>query len=212
MRWGWARRGSGAEVIPDLVTVGGLTVDNVVAADGTVALAQAGGNGAYSAVGALMWRPRVGLVSCAVESYPRATIARLAAYGVDLGGVAWSDERLEACNWFIYDAEGRRDEGLTSPPGALAEAGFPTDRLTPAEVARWRDSLARREAPGEISYSDFRVRHPLVPAQVPPAWRAVRGVHLAPSQPEVMRAMLDHFAPGGVTITADPGWRSEERR
>ena len=28
---------------PDLVTIGGLTVDNIVAADGTVALNQAGG-------------------------------------------------------------------------------------------------------------------------------------------------------------------------
>ena len=53
---------------PDLVTVGGLTVDNVVAADGTVALGQAGGNGAYSAVGALHWVGHVGLVSCAVAS------------------------------------------------------------------------------------------------------------------------------------------------
>ncbi len=43
-----ARHGSAAEVVPELVTVGGLTVDNIVAADGTVALAQAGGNGALS--------------------------------------------------------------------------------------------------------------------------------------------------------------------
>nr|WP_239025454.1 carbohydrate kinase family protein [Roseibacterium persicicum] len=190
-----------------MVTVGGLTVDNVISADGQVALAQAGGNGAYSAVGALMWAPGVGLVSCAVESYPRATIARLEQHGIDLGGVAWSDERLSSCNWFIYDADGHRDEGLSSPPDALAEAGFPTDRLTAAQIARWRDLLARREAPGEISYSDFRVRHPLTPSQVPEAWRHARGVHLAPSQPGVMLAMLDVFAPGGAVVTADPGWQ-----
>lgn len=192
---------------PDLVTVGGLTVDNVISADGTVALAQAGGNGAYSAVGALIWRPSVGLVSCAVASYPRETIARLEAGGVDLGGVAWSEECLSACNWFIYDAAGRRDEALTSPPEALADAGFPTDRLSTAQVAKWRQMLAKRQAPDEVSYSEFRNRHPLTPAQIPAGWHTARGVHLAPSQPDVMLAMLDHFGAGDGIIVADPGWQ-----
>lgn len=200
-----ARRGSEAEVAPDLVTVGGLTVDNVISADRTVALAQAGGNGAYSAVGALIWQPHVGLVSHAVETYPRATIERLQSRGVDFGGVAWSGERLATCTWFIYDAEGNRAEELTSPPESLAEAGFPTDRLSPEEIIQWRAVLAARVAPEEISYSEFRDHHPLMPAQIPAAWRNAKGVHLAPSQPEVMLAMLDHFAPGGALITADPG-------
>ncbi len=192
---------------PDLVTVGGLTVDNVIAADGRVALAQAGGNGAYSAVGALMWCDRVGLVSQAVASYPREVIARLQAGGVDLGGVVWTDARLTACNWFIYDDGGRREEGLQSNPGDLADAGFPTDRLTPVQVAAWRAHLAARVVPGEVSYSQFRVANPLRPAQVPPGWLAARGVHLAPSQPPVMAAMLDLFAPQGTVIVADPGWQ-----
>lgn len=202
-----AHHGLEAEVVPDLITVGGLTVDNVISADGTVALAQAGGNGAYSAVGALMWRPHVGLVSHAVETYPRATIERLESRGVDFGGVAWSDERLATCTWFIYDADGNRAEELTSPPDSLAEAGFPTDRLSPEEIIKWRATLAERVAPDEISYSEFRDHHPLTPAQIPAAWRNAKGVHLAPSQPEVMLAMLDHFAQGGALITADPGWQ-----
>jgi ribokinase len=196
---------------PDLVAVGGLTVDNVIAADGTVGLEKSGGNGAYAAVGALMWVQRVGLVSCAVESYPRDTLDRLQAGGVDLGGVAWSAERLSSCHWFIYDGTGTRDDSLASPPGALADAGFPTDRLTPGDLARWRAVLAARDAPDEISYSEFRVRNPLIPAQIPADWRDVRGVHLAPSMPEVMLAMLDHFGPGGGVITADPGWQLGER-
>lgn len=202
----------GARNAPDLVTVGGLTVDNVISADGTVALAQAGGNGAYSAVGALMWCSRVGLVSAAVASYPRATLQRLEGGGVDMAGVAWSDTRLEACNWFIYDAMGHREEGLTSPPGALAEAGFPIDRLTPAQVAEWRNTLVERAAPGEISYSEFRDRTPLSPAQIPAGWAKARGIHLAPSQPEVMLPMLDFFAPQGGLVTADPGWQLARRK
>ncbi|UOM35233.1 carbohydrate kinase family protein [Acuticoccus sp. I52.16.1] len=196
---------------PDLVTVGGLTRDNVVAADGTVALAQAGGNGAYSAVGALVWRPRVGLVSQAVATYPREVIARLEAGGVDLAGVIWSDVALSSCNWFIYDAGGHRQEGLTSPPEALAAAGYPADRLSPAEVKAWREHLAARDTSAELTYSQFRNTHGLTPAQVPTEWHGVRGVHLAPSQPDVMMGMLDLFAPGGAIVTADPGWQLAAR-
>jgi sugar/nucleoside kinase (ribokinase family) len=199
-----------AEVAPDLITVGGLTVDNVIAADGTVALAQAGGNGAYSAVGALFWCNRVGLVSQAVATYPRDVIARLQAGGVDLAGVVWTDVDLTACNWFIYDKAGRRDEGLQSNPEDLGMAGFPTDRLSSAEVARWLALLRERHVEDEVSYSQFRVANPLRPEQVPDTYLAARGVHLAPSQPDVMRAMLDRFAPSGMVIIADPGWQLAE--
>ena len=192
-------------MVPDLIAVGGLTVDNVVSADGTVALAQAGGNGAYSAVGMLMWQPRAGLVSAAVESYPRAALERLRAGGVDLAGVQWYGERLESCDWFIYDAGGNREEGLASRPEELEKAGFPADRLSAREAERWRALLSRRRSSGEVSYSGFRDRHPLTPAQIPSEWRTARGVHLAPSQPGVMAAVLDHFAAAGARITADPG-------
>lgn len=191
---------------PDLVTVGGLTLDNVIAADGTVALAQAGGNGAYSAVGALTFVERVGLVSHAVASYPPSVLDRLAAAGVDASGVRFSAAKLAACHWFVYDGAGRRDEGLQSAPEELAAAGFPTDRLMPDEVAAWRAALARRVPPeGEIGYARFRVEHPLTPDQVPASFLRARGAHLAPSQLGVVTAMLDLFRPTGMTIVADPG-------
>lgn len=193
-------------MIPELIAVGGLTIDNVIAADGTVGLGQAGGNGAYAAVGALAFVPRVGLVSHQVASYPRAVMERLEQGGVDLGGVSWSDDRLSTCNWFIYDTAGRREEGMTSPPEALGEAGYPTDRLTPLEIAAWRDNLKSRKDDA-VSYTEFRQRHPLSPAQVPEGWHNARGVHLAPSHLDVMVAMLELFAPKGALLTADPGWQ-----
>lgn len=195
---------------PDLVTVGGLTVDHVISALGTVALGQAGGNGAYSAVGALLWTDRIGLVSQAVASYPRDVIARLERCGVDLSGVVWAEAQLTSGSWFIYDDQGRREEGLQSNPEDLAAAGFPQDCLTPAQVAAWRAVLQARKVPGEVSYSQFRLAHPLDPAQVPPAFLRARGVHLAPSQPGVMQAMLNHFSPTGMKIIADPGWQLAE--
>lgn len=210
--WAGSAQFTAAKVAPDLVTVGGLTVDNVVAADGTVGLAQAGGNGAYSAVGALFWVECVGLVSQAVASYPGRVIDRLKSARVDLGGVVWKPTHLTSCNWFIYDGEGRRQEGLQSNPEDLAAAGFPTDRLDPEEVAAWRDFLTRRSVPDEVSYSQFRVANPLRASQVPKHFLKAHGVHLAPSQPEVMLEMAMLFSARGMKIVADPGWQLAEHR
>ena len=197
--------GADAET-PDLVCVGGLTVDNVVAADGAVGLGCAGGNGAYSAVGAKRWCARVGLVSQAVASYPRDVLTRLEAGGIDIGGVAFTPGRLSACTWFLYEPDGSRDERFQSAPEELAAAGLPTDRLSPVERERWRAVLAARRVPGEVSYAWFRVANPLRPEQVPERYLRARGVHLAPSGPEVMRAMLARF-PAVMVRTADPGWQ-----
>jgi ribokinase len=197
-------------VSPDLVTVGGLTVDNVISADGTVGLAKAGGNGAYSAVGALFWVESVGLVSQAVASYPRSMIERLEAGGVDLGGVVWAPARLTSCSWFIYDVEGQRREGLQSNPEDLEAGGFPSDWLSPDQVAEWQVILEERFVPDEISYSQFRVANPLRATQVPEHFLNARGVHLAPSQPDVMLEMATLFAGKGMTVIADPGWQLVE--
>lgn len=195
---------------PELVTVGGLTVDNVISSDGTVALARVGGNAAYSAVGALCWAESVGLVSVAVSTYPADALATLRASGILLDGVVSADAALESCNWFIYDEQGERHERLRSTPGELAEAGFDTKRLTPEEVARWQDLLRRRERPGELSYSEFRDTHPLVPEQVPPSYLEARGVHLAPCRPVVLRGMLPLFNSRGMVVTLDAGWQLAE--
>lgn len=195
---------------PELVTIGGLTVDNVISSDGTVALARVGGNGAYSSVGALCWARTVGLVSVAVSTYPKAALATLRDNGIRLDGVALADAELESCNWFIYDDEGNRHERLSSPPGALAEAGFPTDRLSPAQVARWQEMLRGRDIAGELSYSQFRDTHPIVARQVPGSYLAARGVHLAPSRTVVLDAMLPLFNARGMVVTLDAGWQLAE--
>lgn len=195
--------------VPDLVAVGGLTVDNVVAADGTVGLGQAGGNGAYAAVGALHFVDRVGLVSQAVASYSGDVLARLVRGGVDPAGVVFSPDRLASGTWFFYAPNGDRDERFHGAPEGLAAAGFPTDRLSPGQRADWIAMLAARPAEDAPSYGEFRVRHPLRASQVPDAFWQARGLHLAPSGPEVMRAMLDR-APPAMTVIADPGWQLAE--
>jgi sugar/nucleoside kinase (ribokinase family) len=208
MRWGSARRGWACEAMPpDLVTVGGLTIDNVIAADGRVALARAGGNAAYSAVGARLWVDAVGLVSIAPASYPRETLDRLAADGILLDGVVRHPARLEYGDWFIYDEAGNRNEKLRSKPGALAGAGFAGDRLSRADMTRWIELLRSAPPPAEMSYSQFRDANPLTAAQVPAHYLKARGVHLAPCRPLVLHAMLSRFGPTGMRVTLDPGWQ-----
>ncbi len=192
---------------PDLVTVGGLTIDNVIAADGTVALARVGGNAAYSGVGARCFVERVGLVSMAVASYPEETLGRLRANGFRLDGVARRPARLRYVDWFIYDEAGDRTERLRSLPGDLAAAGFSESKLTAEEVRRWQAMLKAMPPPEEPSYSQFRHDNPMSPDQVPADYLAARGVHLAPSRFDVLQAMAALFAPTGMILTLDPGWQ-----
>jgi sugar/nucleoside kinase (ribokinase family) len=191
---------------PPLIAVGGLTVDNVVAADGTLGLGQAGGNGAYAAVGALHFVERVGLVSQAVASYPADVLARLVEGGVDTAGVTFTKDQLAAGSWFFYAENGDRNEEYQSAPEELAAAGFPTDRLTLAQRADWMAVLSARKPDLKPSYAEFRTQNPLRASQVPVHYWGARGMHLAPSSPEVMLDMLGR-APREMTVIADPGWQ-----
>jgi sugar/nucleoside kinase (ribokinase family) len=194
-------------MVPDLVTVGGLTIDNVISSDGVVALAQVGGNAAYSAVGARCFVDRVGLVSMAVASFPEEALDRLAAHGLLLDGVTRHPARLRQVEWFIYDDAGDRTERLRSPPGALVAAGFSDERLTRDEVARWIGMLQAMPPPDEPSYSQFRHAAPMTPEQVPASYREARGAHLAPSRLDVLMAMAEIFGSAGMILTLDAGWQ-----
>ena len=196
---------------PDLIVIGGLTLDNVIAADGEVQLSQVGGNGAYSAVGAIVWVDQVGLISKSVESYPSKALEKFKSNGINLDGVFWSKEKLTACDWFIYDNKGNRVEGLSSSEKFLSEVGFSKKRLSPEEVSMWKKLLSDRSPKSEVSYSAFRVQNPIKPSQIPLSWRKPKGVHIAPSQPEVMIAMLDFFKPEAGFIMSDPGWQLAEK-
>lgn len=197
-------------MVPDLVTVGGLTIDNVIAADGTVALARVGGNAAYSGVGARCFVGTVGLVSMAVASYPDKTLETLASNGFLLDGVTRSPVRLRYVEWFIYDEAGDRNERLRSLPEDLTLAGFSDTKLTPDDVARWVGMLRMAPEPAEPSYSQFRHQTPMTASQVPGDYLKSRGVHLAPSRFDVLLEMAELFSPANIPVTLDPGWQLAE--
>jgi sugar/nucleoside kinase (ribokinase family) len=192
---------------PDLVTIGGLTIDNVIAADGTVALSRVGGNAAYSAVGARCFVETVGLVSMAVASFPEETLAYLVKNGFLLDGVTRHPARLRFVEWFIYDDAGDRIERLRSLPGDLTKAGFSDVKLTREDVNRWVGLLRAAPPQTEPSYSQFRHEIPMTAKQVPASYLRARGVHLAPSRLDVLMEMADLFCSAGMPVTLDPGWQ-----
>ena len=67
--------------------LGNLLVDDVVLADGTTRMGQAGGALLYGALGATVWESRPGLVSVLGDDYPAEVLEQLRQRGVDLTGV-----------------------------------------------------------------------------------------------------------------------------
>ena len=71
----------------DLVVVGNLVVDDLVQADGTTRMRQAGGAVIYVALAARLCGLKVGIVSRVGSDYPRSMLDQLAARGIDLAGI-----------------------------------------------------------------------------------------------------------------------------
>jgi sugar/nucleoside kinase (ribokinase family) len=94
-------------VIPSIVLLGNLLVDDVVLADGTTRMGQAGGALLYGALGAVVWESRPGLVSVVGDDYPVDVLEKLQQRGVDLAGVE-SLGRSGVRTWLLYEEDVRR--------------------------------------------------------------------------------------------------------
>jgi sugar/nucleoside kinase (ribokinase family) len=94
-------------VIPSIVLLGNLLVDDVVLADGTTRMGQPGGALLYGALGATIWEARPGLVSVLGDDYPVQVLETLEQRGADLTGV----HRLGGPGvrtWLLYEGQVRR--------------------------------------------------------------------------------------------------------
>ena len=119
-------------MIPPLVLLGNLLVDDVVFADGTTRMGQPGGALLYGALGATVWGSRPGVVSVMGDDYPAETIAALHQRGVDLAGVRPLG-RAGVRTWLLYKGDSRL---------LIHQSGCPTHEEvspTPASIpAEWR--------------------------------------------------------------------------
>ena len=94
-------------MIPSIVLLGNLLVDDVVSADGTTRMGQPGGALLYGALAATVWESRPGLVSLLGDDYPAHVLEKLQQRGVDLTGVQ-SLGRAGVRTWLLYEGRVRR--------------------------------------------------------------------------------------------------------
>ena len=187
-----------------LFAAGGMIIDNVVTADGTVHREALGGNGVYAAAGARLWCSRVGLVALLPRNYPVHWLATLRDAGIDTTGVAMRPESVDRSEWFFYRSDGSRVDHLYAHADTFAAAGLPQGQLTPAQAAAFEAQLQAPGADG-IDFATFRRRHPIGAGDVPQGYRAALGVHLAPGLPQAQVALARALHTLGRRITLDPG-------
>ncbi|HSC28001.1 MAG TPA: carbohydrate kinase family protein [Vicinamibacterales bacterium] len=119
-------------MIPAIVLLGNLLVDDVVFADGTTRMAQPGGALLYGALAATAWGARPGLVSVLGDDYPARVIENLRQRGVDLAGVHPLG-RAGVRTWVLYEGRVRRLIHRVGCP--THEEVSPGPALIPAEWA-----------------------------------------------------------------------------
>jgi sugar/nucleoside kinase (ribokinase family) len=128
-------------VIPSIVLLGNLLVDDVVLADGTTRMGQPGGALLYGALGATVWESRPGLVSVLGDDYPAQVLERLQQRGVDLTGVHPLG-RSGVRTWLLYEGHVRRLIHRLGCP--THEEVSPSPALIPSE---WSAARAFHLAP-----------------------------------------------------------------
>jgi sugar/nucleoside kinase (ribokinase family) len=128
-------------VIPTIVLLGNLLVDDVVLADGTTRMGQPGGALLYGALGATVWQSRPGLVSILGDDYPTQVLEKLQQRGVDLTGVHPLG-RSGVRTWLLYEGHVRRLIHRLGCP--THEEVSPRPDLIPSE---WRAAGAFHLAP-----------------------------------------------------------------
>lgn len=111
----------------EITTIGWLTIDDIVLVDGASRMASRGGGALYSAVGAHIWNPLVGIHSVAGRPYYEETVRQIAARGIDATSIVRSDGNgLEL--WLLHESEVHKQQiPKLSSSGALAldrERGF----------------------------------------------------------------------------------------
>lgn len=133
------------------MTIGELTLDDVVVQDEGADWQQAGGGGLYSAVGALVWCDDVA-VNCVVgHDYPDSLLEELTVAGISTAGVTRSSTVASIGLWLLYERDGARRQiekrggGTFEQLDALRRSPFVHD-LDPAGV-----HIAPQSSGGQVS-------------------------------------------------------------
>lgn len=180
----------------DYAVVGGLREDYFITPDGAVHLRKLGGNAVYAAVGARLWAEHVGILSRVGANYPAEWLDIIGAHGLDTGGIVRVPGPLDTRTFYAYLTREVRDD--TWPERHFARVGQPL----PAALAGYATSTEGQADPEK--FSPLAVR----PEEVPPAYLAARGVHLAPYDFALHRHLPPRLRQHQVRyVTCDPSVR-----
>lgn len=139
-------------MIPDLVLLGNLLVDDVVFPDGRTRMGEAGGAMLYAALAASLWGVRAGCVSLQGDDYPRAALEALRDRKIALDGVhALKGNGVRT--WLLYEGAIRRVVHRLGCPSHEAVSPEPA-HVPPA----WRTARAFHLAPMPIDTQAALVR------------------------------------------------------
>lgn len=96
--------------IVSIVTVGELSLDDVVREEEGCVWNQPGGGALYSAVGALLWHEDVGISAVVGVDYPDEIVESIANLGIDTRGIERVSELGTLGLWLLYEAHGHRHQ------------------------------------------------------------------------------------------------------
>jgi sugar/nucleoside kinase (ribokinase family) len=185
-------------VTPSIVLLGNLLVDDVVLADGTTRMAQAGGALLYGALGAALWNSSPGLVSVLGTDYPVDVLQMLRQRGVDLGGLH-PLQTPGVRTWLLYEGNIRRMIHRVGCP--THEEVSPQPGMIPSE---WNGAPAFHLAP-----MPFDVQRTLIESLCSVGGRFVSVDPLLPVTTETLQdwrevlANVDAFFPGQDELLLD---------
>lgn len=190
--------------MPEVFTVGGLSIDNIVAADGSVQRDVMGGNAVYSAAGARLWLDDVGVLGLVPRNFPSELLERLRAARICTKGVTQVDEQVDLSEWFFYRRDGSRIDQLHAAPDAFTAFGLSGDSISMADAARFAEHLKNTQTSGR-TFGAFRLDHPVQLGHLPPGYAGAKGAHLAANRPDALRRMAQALSERAMVISLDPG-------
>lgn len=191
---------------PDILAAGGVTVDNIVTADGRVFAGQLGGNAVHAAAGAALWSVAAGIAGRVPADYPPHLLTALAASGLRCDALCHETAKAPALEWFFHRNDGSRRDHLHATVGEAIAAGMiDRDGEARTRVAAWEQRLAAG-TPHAQTFAAFRRAHPVTPDTIPAeAWPTL-GLHVGPGEPEAMLALANAGKARGLIVTLDPGF------
>lgn len=94
---------------PSILTIGEMTLDDVVIEDVLADWKQPGGGALYSSVGARLWTDS-GICSVVGNDYPVTLLDQMAASGIDTSAVQVTDAYKSLGLWLLYESSGARHQ------------------------------------------------------------------------------------------------------